>query len=176
METKKLLYPISLISVLSLFIVSDGWAQPQPGTSAPVITAYYAVEKGNYGDVLRIYIEANDPDGDMLRIATVASQMGYGRYPTDWVYLKPQYQNHFAGYLQWNTWSNHTAYMPEWTRITLEISILDKAGNESNVVVLPYEFVTERPVPKPPFPFNQGEVPRLGYIDINLFNPSNMGK
>ena len=61
----------------------------------PIIRTSYAPEKVRYGDVLRIYIEAEDPDGDMLRIASVVDQVGYGHYPTDWIHLKPQYRQHF---------------------------------------------------------------------------------
>lgn len=172
---KKILF-FSLLMGAFILTLSQGWAQPKLATRGPVITAYYAADHGGYGYPLKIYIEANDPESDMLRVATVAFQWGYGRYPTDWVYLKPQDGGRFRGYLQWNTWSNHTAYMPEWTRVILTISVLDKAGNESNVVVVPYEFVTGLPVSNPPAPFNQGDVPRLGYLDINLFNPFNMGK
>jgi hypothetical protein len=65
--------------------------------------------------------------------------------------------------------------MPEWTQITIKISIFDTAGNESNTVVFPFEFVSEViHNPSPPAPFNQDNIPRLGYIDINLFNPSEM--
>jgi len=50
----------------------------------------------------------------------------------------------------------------------LKVSIFDKAGNESNVVVFPFEFVTGS-VPKYelPLPFNKDDM-RLGYVQINL--------
>jgi hypothetical protein len=64
----------------------------------------------------------------------------------------------------------------EWTNITLKVSILDKAGNESNVVVFPFEFVSgAHREAKPPAPFNQEGLPRLGYIHIDLFEPTQMG-
>ena len=141
----------------------------------PVIKTSYAPEKVRYGDVLRIYIEAEDPDGDMLRIASVADQVGYGRYPTDWIYLKPQYQQHFRGYLQWNSFSSSTSHMSEWTQVTLKVSVFDKAGSESNVVVFPFQFVSEAvPESQPPPPFSGGD-PRLGCLNVNLLEPSLMG-
>ena len=136
------------------------------------------MEKGYYGYIWKIYIEAEDPDGDMLRIAAVVDQPGYGHYPTDWIYLKPQYQKHFKGYVQWNTFSSKASYLREWTQIELKVSVIDKAGNESNVVVFPFEFVSGvkgQYQSEPSAPFDQGDLPRLGYIHIDLFEPTLMG-
>ncbi len=137
--------------------------------------ASYAPRKVRYGDVLKIYIEAEAPDADMLKIASVVDQEGYGHYPTDWTYLKPEYKKRFKGYLQWNTFSSRTSSLSEWTQITLKVSVVDKAGNESDVVIFPIEFVSEAiPESQPPLPFHEGD-PSLGYLDINLFEPSLMG-
>jgi hypothetical protein len=157
---------------------SAGGTQPKPGTNAPIITHAFAVEKGYYGYIWKIYIEADDPDGDMLRIASVVDQVGYGHYPTDWIHLRPQYQRHFKGYIQWNTFSSKAPYLREWTQITLKVSIIDKAGNESNEVVFPFTF--EYGVKSPyqyqlPAPFDQGDTPRVGYIHIDLYEPTKMG-
>jgi hypothetical protein len=59
--------------------------------------------------------------------------------------------------------------------MTITISVFDKHGNESNEIVLPYEFVSERTNLPLPAPFNQATVPRLGYIDVNLFDPFDTG-
>jgi len=171
----------------SLFIPHQGWAQlfryeggmgPKPGTHAPIITHAFAVDKGDYGYIWKIYIEAEDPDGDMLRIASSVDQVGYGHYPTNWIYLKPQYQKGFKGYIQWNTFSSKTPYLNEWTRIELKISVLDKAGNESNEVIFPFEFVSGvrgQYQVKLPAPFDQGDLPRLGYLYIDLVDPTQSG-
>jgi hypothetical protein len=181
MNFKKALYFTSLLLALALFVPCQGWtqlipyagSQPRPGTHAPMITHSFAVEKGYYGYIWKIYIEADDPDGEMLRIATVADETGYGLYPTDWIYLKPQYQKHFRGYIQWNTFSSKTSYLPEWTRITLKVSVFDKAGNESNEVIFPFTFelTPEQYAYKLLAPFDQGDLPRLGYITTDLFYP-----
>jgi len=126
MNFKKALGFISLLLALTFFLPCQGWAQlfryeggtgPKPGTHAPIITHTFAVEKGSYGYIWKIYIEAEDPDGDMLKIASSVDQVGYGHYPTNWIYLKPQYQKGFKGYIQWNTFSSKTPYLSEWTRI-----------------------------------------------------------
>ena len=55
--------------------------------------------------------------------------------------------------------------------MSINISVLDRWGNESNKVVLPYEFVSGTSSPSVlPAPFDQADVPRLGYISIVLRN------
>jgi hypothetical protein len=179
MNTKKALCFVSLLLALTFFLPCKGWTQlfpysgggqPKPGTHAPIITHAFAVDKGYYGYIWRIYIEAEDPDGEMLRIASVVDQVGVGRYPTDWIYLKPQYRKHFRGYIQWNTFSSKTSYLPEWTQISLKVSVIDKAGNESNEVVFPFTFeiTPQQYAYKLPAPFDQGDLPRLGHVTVDL--------
>ncbi len=142
------------------------------GTKAPIITHAFASEKGFYGSIWKIYLEAEDPDGDMDKIAVVVNQMGYGSYPTDWITLKPPYREHFIGYLQWNTFSSKASYLPEWTRITVRVSVFDKAGNESNEAVLPFSFesgVKNREKDHLPAPFDRGDLPRIGHIMVDLY-------
>jgi hypothetical protein len=176
-KMKKRIFPrVFGALTITLLLFSFGWAQSKPESKAPMITHSFAVEKGYYGYVWKVYIETEDPEGDMYKIACVVDQPGYGRYPTDWIILKPQYRKQFTGYLQWNTFSSRAQGMKEWTQIALKVSILDKAGNESNVVVFPFTFQSgENGNREPPAPFNQREIPRLGYIHIDLFNPTLMG-
>jgi hypothetical protein len=174
MKIKTFLYIFGLLLALSLFIGHRGWAQPKPENKPPVITASFAVEKGYYGYIWKIYIEADDPDGDMYKIASVVDQVGYGHYSTDWIILKPRYRHHLKGYLQWNTFSSQAGYLKEWTQITLKVSIFDKAGNESNMVVFPFSFesgVKDQYKYMLPSPFDQGDLQRLGYIMIDLIQP-----
>jgi hypothetical protein len=183
MNLKKMLCFISLLLALTFFVPCQGWTQAlfpfeggreiKPGTHAPIITHSFAVERGYYGYIWKIYIEAEDPDGDMLRIASVVDQVGYGHYPTDWIYLRKQYGRHLKGYIQWNTFSSRASYLGEWTQIALKVSVFDKAGNESNVIVFPFTFelVKSRYEYKPPPPFDQSDLPKLGYIHIDLIEP-----
>ncbi len=154
--------------------VYSPWTRLAQAKDAPVITHGFAVQRGYYGYIWKIYIEADDPNGDMLRIASVVDGPGQGRYPTDWIYLKPRYRSHFRGYIQWNTFSSKSPYLSEWTRIYLRVSVMDRAGNESNEVIFPFTFETGIPDPykyTPPPPFEQGDVPRLGHIMIDLIDP-----
>jgi hypothetical protein len=187
MKFNHYIYIFILLFVVSLFFVREGKAQPlfgleegkppRLGTKAPIITHAFAVDKGYYGYIWKIYIEAEDPDGDMLRIASVVDQTGYGHYPTDWIYLKPEFGKHFKGYIQWNTFSSRTGYMTEWTQLTLKVSVFDKKGNESNEVVFPFTFelTPAQYAYGLPAPFDQGYLPKLGYISIDLFDPTYQG-
>jgi hypothetical protein len=142
-------------------------------TKAPTITHAFAVDKGYYGYIWKIYIEAEDPDADMEKIAVIVNHVGYGQYPTDWIILKPQYRGHFIGYLQWNTFSSKAAYLPEWTRLTVKVSIVDESGNESNEVVFPFTFesgVKSEYQDQLPAPFDTGDIPGLGHIMIDIFD------
>ncbi|MGB9627849.1 MAG: hypothetical protein ACPL6D_04250 [Thermodesulfobacteriota bacterium] len=167
---------INLVLAMMFFGVHNGLAQPKPLTNPPIITHSFAVEKGHFGTVWRVYLSAEDPDGDMLKIAITVDQLGYGHYPTDWIYLKPIHQKQFKGYLQWNTFSSKTHFLREWTQITINISIFDKTGNESNIVIFPFEFTSGKPqLANPPAPFDQGDIPRLGHITIDLYETEIMG-
>jgi hypothetical protein len=145
------------------------------GIRTPIITNAFAVNKGQYGYIWKIYIEAEDPDGDMDKIAVVVDQTGYGYYPTDWIMLRPQHRRHFIGYLQWNTFSSKGSYLPEWTQITMKVSIFDKSGNESNEVVFPFTFesgVKNQHEYQLPAPFDKRNILRLGHIMIDLYYES----
>jgi len=172
MNTKTQNYLIALLLVMAFLIAHHGWAQPKPEITGATILNAFAVDKGYYGCVWKIYLEAEDPNGQMLRIACSVDQAGYGHYPADWVYLKPEFQKRFKGYIQWNTFSSKASTLSEGTQIVLRVSIFNRAGHESKEVVFPFTFLSEfRGQPNLPTPFDQGANPRLGYLHIDLFSP-----
>ena len=177
MKTKQINMLLRFLLGAIILTSSSGWAIANPVSTRAVITHAFATEVGKYGEPLKFYIEADDPTSDMLRVAIVVDQVGYGHYPTDWVYLPQKDEHHFAGYLQWNTFSNNASKMPEWTQLTVKISVFDTSGHESNTVVFPLEFVSNR-VERVNLaaPFDSANLERLGHIDINLYNPNEMGK
>ena len=142
----------------------------------PYITHMFTVEKIKYGDILKVYLEAEDLDGEMFRIATVADQPGYGYYPTNWTFVKPGDHKHFKGYLQWNTFSSKAGMISEGTPITLTITVYDKSGNRSKALIFPITFesggkrVSSYQLPSP---FDQKDVKKLGSIDIELMDLTN---
>ncbi len=175
MKAKKILWAFNIVLGVLLLGVPQNWAQPKPERRGPIITHAFAVERGEYGYIWKIYLEADDPEGQMLKIASVVDQAGTGRYPTDWIYLKPQYQKHFKGFIQWNTYSTKAGYMIEGTPITLRVSVFDKSGNKSNEVIFPFTFemTPNQYQYRPPPPFDQGDLVKLGNVMIDLY-PSDM--
>lgn len=140
--------------------------------NVPVLKHAFAIDRGRYGTALKIYLEAEDPQGVMTKIATTVDQVGYGHYPTDFILLKPEYQKEFKGYIQWNTFSSHTSSMHEFVRMFVTVAVLDNAGRFTDQFVFPFTFQTGvGPVPKPPEPFDQRDLPKLGNVSINLFDP-----
>ena len=145
-------------------------AQPLPVAKPPIITHAFAADKGSYhhGYIWKIYIEAEAGDANMSRIALAMNQPGAGSFPTDWITIKPQHQAHIKGYIQWNARSIG-GDVNEGTMFTLGVSIFDKAGKESNVAVFHFTFesgIKDSNVLPPPF--DQGDLPRLGYTHIEL--------
>ncbi len=140
-------------------------------TQALTISHFFATDKGPYGCIWRIYIEAEDPDGDMDRICIEVDQVNYSHYPTEWIKIKPQHRKHLKGFLQWNTFSSKASSLPEGTQISAKISIFNRAGDKSNEIIIPFTFgsgVTKRY--QLPAPFNQGDIPRIGYLMVDLCN------
>ena len=164
-----------LIAGVILLAASSGWPQDK-SAKGPTITHFYAAERGRYGINWRVYIEAEETDGDMTKIAAVVDQPGQGHYPTDFVVLDPQHRNHLRGFLQWNTFSSRGRALREGARISLRVSVIDRAGRESKEVLFPFTFmsgVTDQA--KAPPPFDGDNIPRIGYLSIDLVNPQEAG-
>jgi hypothetical protein len=180
MKTNKLLCTLLILLAVTAFSFSAersvalGKAEPKLNTKPPIITNSFAVEKGYYGSTWKFYIEAEDPDGDMSKIVAIAYQPGYGYYTSLFpIILKPQSGKHLIGYIQWNSMSSRAARLKEWTQVIIKISVMDKAGNESNEVVFPITFESGvNSLQKLPAPFDNGKMQRLGYLHLDLVDPS----
>lgn len=163
----------SFFLIMTLSVAHNGWTQVSQGTHAPIITHAHASDKGGYGAIWKIYIEAEDTDADMNYVSVAVDQAGQGRYLPDRILLDPQHRNHLKGFLQWNTFSSGAGALQEGTQITVRISIIDKPGNESKEVIFPFTFVSGvKDQDKLPAPFDDTNIPRIGYISINLINPN----
>ena len=175
MKTQRVLYLTGLL--LGVVIsVTPAWTQSKPETKGPVIRNSYATDKGQYGAIWKIYIEAEAVNADMTKIAVVADQAGYGHYPTDFILIDPQHRKNLKGYLQWNTFSSKGADLKDGERMTVRVSVIDRAGNESREIVFPFTFVSGvRTEASLPAPFDQHNLPRIGYVGINLVSPDRGG-
>ena len=167
MNKAKFIAFTTVITATAMLIVAAGWTQPMG--KVPVISNAYAPDRGPYGTIWRIYLEAEAAGAEMAKIAVVVDQPGQGQYPTDFTFLKTPYRNRLKGYLQWNTFSSKGPVVKEGDQITVRVSLIDKAGNESKEVVFPFTFVSGAGGRgSPPSPFDRGDIPRLGHIGIEL--------
>ena len=66
MNNKWIYWVAGIIVALGLSSSPQGWAQRQSGSNPPVIIHAFTVEKIKYGDILKVYIEAEDPQGEMF--------------------------------------------------------------------------------------------------------------
>ena len=90
--------------ILLLFLVAGctackGLKTAQGGDEPPVILDSYAAESVRPGATWRVYLEAQDADGDIHSIITQLVQPGIGYYPPDFTYIKGAAREGFAGYL-----------------------------------------------------------------------------
>ncbi len=74
----KIVLILTLMALLFVMVRCTSMAerQTEPAGSPPVITHSFAAEKLSHGDIWKIYVKANDPDGDMRRIVYSISKGG----------------------------------------------------------------------------------------------------
>ena len=170
----KIFLGIFAVLAITFFFFTFGTAQSEANSKGPIITHSFAVKTGKYAYIWKIYLEAEDPTGDMSRIVPTVHQPGWGQFFADTIPIKPQNRHHLKGHIQLKAFSSATPTLDVRTQVTVKISIIDKAGNESNAVVFPFTFepgMKDEYKHKLPPPFDQGDLPMLGYININIFSP-----
>ncbi len=143
----------------------------KPGGSPPVITNWFASEELNPGDIWNIYLEANDPDGDIREFVCIFDQVGYGSYSPHYVVVKKQHREELRGYLNFFS-SAGPGQLREWTQLSLTVFIRDKGGNASNIVVFPLLLFLRAKQGPPPPPFDIGGLEKLGTIMVKLVDPA----
>ena len=168
---------VLFIGALVALPISRGHPEPlaewliKRGGSPPVITHWFASEELSHGDIWRIYLETNDPDGDMGKFVCVFYQAGYGYYSADYVVIKKRHRESMKGYLTFFSSGGAGFWLPEWTQLNLTVYVLDKGGNISNKVVFPLVLSRGAKQGTPPPPFDVGGLEQLGTITVELINP-----
>jgi hypothetical protein len=135
--------------------------------SPPIITHSFASEKLSHNDKWNIYLEANDPDGDMRKIVAVVSRGSRGS-SVNHAGIKESDRAKLFGYLDCMIWSGLGTRRNEWGELTLTLFIRDKGGNTSNKVVFPLALSRGFKQGLPPPPFETGGLKKLGTIWVNL--------
>ena len=163
---RRSVFAVCLVAVSVFSSSCSGLLEHRAGANPPRITHSYAVDKGAYGETWKFYIEAEDPEGDMIKITYALEQEGVRyEHPVDFVFIKQKYQTSLKGFLSLETTFLREPSMGGSPRLALRVSIFDKAGHESNEAVFRFEFAgRSQPVSPLPAPFDQGDIPKLGTI------------
>jgi len=149
-----------------------GWpTEGGPGTP-PVIEAYYAPKSVAPGSAWNIYLQAKDPDGDMLYIACIIDQTGYGLLDTAKIPLKGNDRAEFYGYVSMPT----PPFPPsQATDISFTVAVLvrDQQGNASQLIKF-FVALEGKPGQALPSEWLAAANHHLGDIDVspNLFTSS----
>jgi len=114
-----------------------GWPT-QGGTGRPpVIEAYYAPQGFSPGGTLQIFLRAKDPDRDMLYIACIPYETGYGPLDTAEIPLKGNDRAEFSGYIAMPI----PAFDPSEAagmNFTMTVLVRDQQGNASKSIQLSF--------------------------------------
>jgi hypothetical protein len=114
-----------------------GWP-PQGGTGPrPVIEAYYAPQTFSPGGNLKIFLRAKDPDRNMLYIACIPYETGYGPLDSAEIPLTGNDRAEFSGYLSMPIPPFDPAEAAG-VNFTMTILIRDQRGNASKPIQLSF--------------------------------------
>ena len=102
--------------------------------ATPVITQSFASKEIRIGDTWMIYLNASDPNGDIIKISAIVDQPEQ-IYPEGIIKVSKENGKELSGYLYLSTAS--LANAPDGTSITLWVQIQDRAGNFSQPAAFP---------------------------------------
>ena len=136
----------------------------------PVILGYYAPEAIRPGTTWKIYLRAEDEDGDMAYIATMLYQSGFGYYSTDYISLEGKDKQKFLGYISLRTPHDRDLILDKFT---VEIALRDSKGNQSKIVQLPLTFAYHTQ-PGMPTEWQAAAKHRLGGLVTRIQSTSSM--
>jgi len=131
-----------LCGAVILFSFLAGCAAMEPfevrekiyGTATPVISQSFASKEARTGDTWKVYLKAEDPDGDMRRIVCAIDQPGMGSYPVSQIRIKEAERKELAGYIYLNIPVRGDL---DFVNLTLTVQIQDMAGHLGRPAVFP---------------------------------------
>ena len=104
------------------------------GTAPPVISQSFASKEARPGDTWKVYLKAEDPNGDMRRIFFTVDQPGMGTYPAAYIRIKEAERKELAGYIYLNIPARGDL---DFVTLTLTVQVQDMAGHLSLPAVFP---------------------------------------
>ena len=152
-----------LVFTLVFIIVNLQMSSYAQSKEDPVVINFsYAPEKIRQGDIWKLYLSVTDSEGKMHRVVfNVRIAGGNDAYKRTTVYLKKGMDKRFTGHF-----AMHTSSPAEIDDFVLEVSILDRAGNERKILYFPIEFDYKTEPMKPLPPDLEKDLNRLiGFIE-----------
>ena len=167
---KKRLLLVLVLGALVLNCAGSGDFDPLPGNE-PVIHGSYAPSVIRPGVTWRIYLHAEDFDGDMKEIVTFVTQTGVAPFPTYVNRLKGEDTKEVAGYLYLNT-SSDSLLMGD--RVEVVLVIRDQQENDSRPIKfsLRFDYV---PLAELPEKWEGVANRKLGAVTLDDIAPSQVG-
>ena len=115
-----------------------GYATPAradvTGKAVPVITQSFASTKVWPGETWKVYLNASDPNGEIIKISAIVDQPEQ-IYPEGITKVSKENGKELSGYLYLSTAT--LANVLDGTSITLWVQIQDRAGNFSQPAIFP---------------------------------------
>ncbi len=143
--------------------MSAGTQGEKKTPAPPVITQAFAATSVRPGGTWKIYLIAKDPEGEMRYIVATIYQQGVGTTPVSRTRIRPENQNELNGYVYWTAPVRGEF---EFSNLTLNLDIQDKAGQHSRAIEFPVSISTyQAQEPPPPGIFQENN---LGPIMIRL--------
>ena len=164
---KKRMLLVLLLGALFLECASSNDFEVLPGY-APVIHDSYAPNVIRPGATWRIYLHAEDYEGDMKEIVAFLTQSGVAPFPRNIIKLKDKDSKEVAGYLYLST-SSDVGLLGD--RLNLKLVVRDRRDNTSQ----PLEFTVRfgsRPRQEIPEKWQGPANRRLGVITYEDISPS----
>ena len=140
------------IGLLFLLCLAVGCATLQVAErspkATPVITKSFASEQVRLGETWRIYLNASDPNGEMIKIYGIVEQPGQ-IYPVSITKVSKENAKEFSGYIYLST--APPARPLDGTSFSLTVQVQDRSGSFSQPAVFPLtikNFATQEAPPQ----------------------------
>lgn len=135
----------------------------------PVVVDSYVTPNTLSNTILPVYIEAQDPDGNMAGLWFVVTQLGV-HTQTHYISLKPQDRAAFKGFATIDIPQLHST-----ERLRIEITVVDQSGLRSSPVVKEVLIGFAFPE-KPPSKWKSPEVHNLGHLFFDFLRSREMDR
>ena len=166
---KKNVLVILLLFVLAGCTTCKGVKTGEGGDEPPIILDSYGAESVRPGATWRVFLKAQDVDGDIHYIAAQLWQAGVGYYPTSFNFLKGGDREGFAGYLILTTPADRRL-LPD--NFKLEVLLRDCEGNKSESLFIPLNFDLKTNFRTQPVPekWQAAAQRQLGIIHVDIIS------